>query len=115
MEKQKDGDSGRDGQGHLDPAADPEIPLDSLQPGRLELQADGEKEHDDADLGQDVDRLGIFHQMKAAGADQDASQEKPDDGGESQLMGEIDDEDRSGQDDDEFSKDNKVHDRGTFL
>jgi hypothetical protein len=30
-------------------------------------------------------------------------------------MGEIDDEDRGGQDDDEFFEDKKVHDRGDSL
>ena len=46
----------RDGQGDLEPAAGPEIPLDALQAGRFELETDGEEKHDDADLGHDVDR-----------------------------------------------------------
>ena len=99
----------RDGQGHLEPAAGPEVPLNALQAGRFELETDGEEKHDDADLGHDIDRRRVLDQGQAAGADQNAGQEEADDGGQPQLVGEEDDDDGSGQNDDELGEHVQVH------
>jgi hypothetical protein len=72
---------GQRGQEDLEPAAQPEAPLDPPQALQGELQPDHEQEHDDPDLGEDVDHLAVLDDREAAGPIRTPVSRKPTTGG----------------------------------
>ncbi len=68
----------RQGERRLERAAEQERPPHLAQPGERQLEADDEEEEDDADLGEELDRLGVVDQAERGGADQHPGHEQPD-------------------------------------
>src|SRR6266480_126869 len=81
------------------PPPDDDLPSHLAQPAQGELDADGKEQQDDADFRQALDLMHVRYQAECVGAEQDARDDEPREGGELDTMEHQDDEQGDGEDD----------------
>ena len=72
-----------------------------LEPGQAELQADGEHQEDHAELGEVAGLLTLRQEAEAVGADDEADGQVGQQGGQTQLLGDDDEQHRQGEQEDD--------------
>src|SRR5437773_594716 len=75
------------------------LPSHLAQPAQGELDADGKEQQDDANFRQALDLVHVRHQAECVGAEQDARDDEPREGGELDTVEHQDDEQGDGEDD----------------
>ncbi len=76
-ERQRHARRRRGGEAHLQRAAERDLAEDVAQPGERELEADGEQQQHDADLGQHLDCVHRRRQPESEGPEQRAGRQQP--------------------------------------
>jgi len=99
----EDGDQGGAHQGHphLGAAQAEYQAVHGLEPGQAELQADGEHQEDHAELGEVAGLLTLRQEAEAVGADDEADGQVGQQGGQTQLLGDDDEQHRQGEQEDD--------------
>ena len=91
-----------DRQNYLEAPAPKELPRDCTQVREGKLEPHEEEEHDNAELGEDLDLLPIMDEVQPRRADQEAGQKEADDARKPQRPTDEDHDDRGRQDDEEI-------------
>ena len=108
-EGESDGGDGCGGDDDLQAAEPDDVAAEGAEDGRLDLQADEEEHHHDAELGEVEDLVGGAGQIEELGADEDAGREVAQDRAESEPLGERDAEGGGGEVDDGVEEEGVAH------
>ena len=108
-ERKCDGGDGGGGDNDLESSEADDVAAEGAEDGRLDLQADEEEHHDDAELGEVEDLVGGPRDVEELGSDEDAGGEVAEDGAESEPLGEGDADGGGSEVDDGVEEDGVAH------